>query len=198
MTPHNEEQLHQIHDERQEQIMLAALKVFSKYGIVGTKMNMIATEAGISQGLFYRYFKSKNELFTILIQVAMEESVSSIEKIYKLSVSPKEKIRILTEAILDKDGRYYFMLIHQAQTSTNVPEKARQVIEQYPLKRYIEQLLPLFKEGQQLGEIVEGSLEELISSYLSILSGVMVINSQKNSLYQIPKVELLMRMISKD
>lgn len=197
MAPLNEEQLHQIRDDRKVQIKHVALKVFSKYGINGTKMSMIAKEAGVSQGLFYRYFKSKDELFMMLIQEAMEESVSSIEKIYSLSVPPKEKIRTLTEVILDEGGKYYFMLIHQAHTSSGVPEKTKQLLEQYPLKLYIDLLLPLFREGQRVGEIVEGDLEEMISGYLSILSGVMVINSQENSFYQIPKVDLLMRILTK-
>lgn len=197
MAPINEEQLHQIRDERKIQIMHAALRVFSKYGIDGTKMSMIATEAGVSQGLFYRYFKSKDELFTMLIQEAMEESISAIEKLDHLSVSPREKIRILSEAILDEGGKHYFMLIHQAHTSSGVPEEVKQLIEQYPLEVYIERLLPLFKEGQRIGEILEGNPEELISSYLSILSGVMVINSQGNNFYQKPQVSLLMRILSK-
>lgn len=51
MAPLNEQQLEQIHDERREQIKKAALKVFARHGINGTKMSMIAAEAGISQGL---------------------------------------------------------------------------------------------------------------------------------------------------
>ncbi|PUB10475.1 TetR family transcriptional regulator [Paenisporosarcina sp. OV554] len=59
MTQLNEPQPNNIHDERREQIKNAALKVFAHRGIIGTKMSMIAAEAGISQGLSYRYFKSK-------------------------------------------------------------------------------------------------------------------------------------------
>jgi AcrR family transcriptional regulator len=198
MAPLNEEQLHKHRDERKELIIQAALKVFSRFGIDGTKMSMIATEAGVSQGLFYRYFKSKNELFTMLIKEAMEESLTVIEKIDNLPLSPKDKIRILTESILDEGGKHYFMLIHQAHTSSGVPEKAKQLLEQYPIKLYIDRLLPLFVEGQEEGEIVEGNLEELISSYLSILSGVMVINSQDNRFYQKPNVNLLMRILTKN
>lgn len=49
-------------DERREQIKKAARKVFAIKGIAGTKISMIAAEAGISQGLTYRYFQSKEEL----------------------------------------------------------------------------------------------------------------------------------------
>ena len=82
MAPMNEEQLHQIRDERKEQIMRAAIKVFSKRGIFGTKMSMIAGEAGVSHGLLYHYFKSKDELFITLVQWSMDEARHTLSDIY--------------------------------------------------------------------------------------------------------------------
>ena len=48
LSPLTEDQLHQIRDDRKEQIMLAGAKVFARKGIIGAKMSMIAKEAGIS------------------------------------------------------------------------------------------------------------------------------------------------------
>jgi len=62
LSPLSGEQLHQIRDERRGQIIQAAVNVFSRRGIIGTKMSMIAAEAGVSHGLVYHYFKTKDEL----------------------------------------------------------------------------------------------------------------------------------------
>lgn len=196
MAPLNEAQLHQIRDDRKEQIIRAALKVFSRRGIAGTKMSMIATEAGISQGLFYNYFKSKDELFISLVQEAVESSRASFAELYQAPGSALDRIRLLTESMIQADGSLYFKLIHQAQSSDGVPEKAKQLIEQYSLKMYVDQLLPLFTEGQQAGDIAEGNLEELISSYLTVLSGVMVLSTQEGGGYRIPNADILMRMVT--
>lgn len=182
----------QLHDERKEQITQAAIKVFSRRGIHGTKMNMIAEEAGISHGLFYHYFKSKDELFTSLIQEAVETSLTEIESLNQASSSPLDKIRLLTEAILEESGAPSFMLIHQARNSEGVPEKVKQLIQQYPMEVYVERLLPLFKEGQEKGEITSGNLEELISGYLTVLSGVMVLGEG----YSIPQADMLLRIVT--
>ncbi|WP_134682619.1 TetR/AcrR family transcriptional regulator [Brevibacillus migulae] len=196
MAPLNDEQLSQIRDERKEQILLAALHVFSRRGISGTKMSMIAAEAGISHGLLYHYFKSKDELFTELVDMAMVGAKSAMTQIYDLPGSPLEKIRALTREILDESGTPFFLLIHQARTADGVPEKAVQLIEQYSMDSFVAALLPLFQEGQQAGEIVSGNLEELIASYLSILSGLMVLNAREDENYRLPEIDLLLRMIT--
>ncbi|MCP1312549.1 TetR/AcrR family transcriptional regulator [Paenibacillus tyrfis] len=196
MAPLNDEQLHQIRDERKEQIMEAALKVFSRRGIVGTKMSMIAAEAGISHGLLYHYFKSKDELFTTLVRMAMLGAQDAMKSIYDLQGSPLDKIKYLTKEILDESGRPYFMLIHQARTSEGVPEKVKELIAQYSMKSFVDELLPVFKEGQQTGEIAAGDPAELISAYLSVLSSLMMLNAQDVENYRLPSSDILMRMVT--
>ncbi|KPV59100.1 TetR family transcriptional regulator [Paenibacillus sp. A3] len=196
MAPLNDEQLHQIRDERKEQIMEAALKVFSRRGIVGTKMSMIAAEAGISHGLLYHYFKSKDELFTTLVQMAMAGAQDAMKSIYDLQGSPLDKIKYLTNEILDESGRPYFMLIHQARTSEGVPEKVKELIAQYSMKSFVDELLPVFKEGQQTGEIAAGDPAELIAAYLSVLSSLMMLNAQDEENYRLPSSDILMRMVT--
>ncbi|MEC0177867.1 TetR/AcrR family transcriptional regulator [Paenibacillus favisporus] len=197
MAPLNEEQLHQIRDERKEQIKAAALQVFARKGILSAKMSMIAETAGISNGLLYHYFKSKDELFTSLVQEAMAESEAALRSIYDMPGTPLERIKALTAEILNEGGAPYFMLIHQSITSDGVPEQVKQLQQEYSMDSSVDILLPLFKEGQQAGELVEGDPRELIACYLSVLSGVMVINSNGSEVYRIPKVDMLMRLVAR-
>jgi AcrR family transcriptional regulator len=187
--------LQQIRDERKEQITEAALRVFARRGIIGTKMSMIASEAGISTGLLYRYFNSKDELFTTLVQQAIDESITGIKSIYQIPGSPLDKIKILTAEILNEGSQLYFMLMHHARTSEEVPLTAKKLIEENTMETYIDILEPLFIEGQKKGELAEDNPSELISCYLSLLSGLMTLNIQGDENYQMPKVDLLLRFI---
>jgi len=197
LTPLNNEQLLQIRDERKEQIMGAALKVFAERGIEGTKISMIAAEAGVSQGLFYHYFKSKDEAFITLVQIAMEASFSATKSLQNMPISSLEKIRFLTQTILKGEGKYYFLLIHQARISDELPDQVKELFSQYSMEAYVELMMPIFEEGQREGEIAAGDLEKLISSYFSILSGIMVVNAGGRSAYTIPEVEMIMRLVTK-
>lgn len=197
MSPLNEEQQLQIRDERREQIISAALKVFARRGIIGTKMSMIAAEAEISHGLLYHYFSSKEELFTTLVERAMLGSDEAMQSVYELPGSPLAKIRALTQDMLDEGGTDYFLLIHQARTSDGVPEKVEELMKLYSMDRYVKQLRALFRDGQEAGELADGDADEMISSYLSVLSGLMVLHVHKGGGYRLPSVDVLLRMITR-
>ena len=47
--------------------MNAAIRVFAHKGLAGAKMAEVAAEAGVSYGLAYHYFKSKEQLFAELV-----------------------------------------------------------------------------------------------------------------------------------
>ncbi|MGG4340491.1 TetR/AcrR family transcriptional regulator [Paenibacillus lautus] len=195
MAPSDKENQH-LRDMRREQILDAAVKVFSRRGVIGTKMSMIAEVAGLSHGLLYHYFKSKDQLFTTLVEFAMEQSHSTMMYVYQLPGSPIEKIKTLTELIFREGNSAYFMLIHQARTSDGVPESAKELIQRHSIKTYVDQLLPLFEEGQRVGEIADGDPQELISCYLTVISGLMLLDTQVNGDYSKPDIDILLRIIT--
>ena len=55
-------------EERREEILAAAEKVFAARGLHGTPTMEIAKAAGISQAYLFRLFPTKAELFTALVQ----------------------------------------------------------------------------------------------------------------------------------
>jgi AcrR family transcriptional regulator len=59
-TPSKREQQR---EERRNQILGAALTVFSQKGFHATNVSDVAAQAGVSQGTIYWYFESKDELF---------------------------------------------------------------------------------------------------------------------------------------
>ncbi|OXM82867.1 TetR family transcriptional regulator [Paenibacillus rigui] len=196
MKKANEEQAAQSYDERREQIKKAALKVFANRGIAGTKMSMIAAEAGISQGLSYRYFSSKEEIFTILVQEAMEQAESAIKNVGQLPGTPTEQLRALTINMLDPDHKLVFLLLQQARTSDDVPEKVRLLLEQYSPKSIIDQLIPTFVRGQQAEEFCIGDPYKLLFLYFTVITGLMLQDVQVEEDYWRKEVDQLMKLIT--
>lgn len=60
-------------EERQTEILKAAIRVFSKHGFDGAKMEYIAKEAGIGKGTVYEYFESKDRLFEEILKFSVEQ-----------------------------------------------------------------------------------------------------------------------------
>lgn len=58
--------------ERREQIIRAAIKLFSEQGYYSTTIQHIAREAGISVGLIYQYFRDKDDVLFLTLKLVLE------------------------------------------------------------------------------------------------------------------------------
>lgn len=196
LSPLNKQQLDQIRDERREQIKQAALKVFARRGYTGTKTSVIAEEAGISEGLIYRYFQSKKELYTTIVQELMEEAKRELTQAPSLPGTPFEQIRNLTKNMMDENNMYAFMLMERARTANDVPEKVTQMFSQVSTSVLIDPLIPVFVKGQESGEFSQGDPRKLLSWYFNIINSL-ITQDEVDKEYGLPDVDVLMRILTK-
>lgn len=61
-----------LEDLRREQILAAAIQVFSQKGFRVARMQEVADAAGVSNGTVYNYFRSKDELLLALLEQLSE------------------------------------------------------------------------------------------------------------------------------
>ncbi len=70
-------------EERPQQIIDAALRIFGEQGLAGARLDDIARCAGVAKGTIYLYFPNKEELFREVIRrtviVAIEEGERAVE-----------------------------------------------------------------------------------------------------------------------
>jgi AcrR family transcriptional regulator len=66
--PRTQQQNQVLQEESRSTIIKAALELFAHHGFESSSVSMIAKRAGISQGLMYNYFKSKDELLQAIFQ----------------------------------------------------------------------------------------------------------------------------------
>ncbi len=69
--PRTKEQIEEIRRDRRQAILDTALEVFVEKGYESASISMIAHRAGISKGLMYNYFESKEELLAEIIGIAI-------------------------------------------------------------------------------------------------------------------------------
>ncbi|WJH35420.1 TetR/AcrR family transcriptional regulator [Paenibacillus sp. CC-CFT747] len=196
MSPLTKKQLDQIRDERTAQIKQAALKVFARYGFLRTKTSMIASAAGISEGLIYRYFESKDKLYATIVQELMDAAASEIEDSRQLPGTPYEQIKALTRNMLDEENKFAFMLVLQARKSDDLLPEIAQILEHYSIDSMIDRLLPLFVHGQEMGEFAAGDPRQLLCWYFSVVNSL-ILQEQGDEEYGFPDVDILLRMLTK-
>ncbi len=93
-------------EDRRSVILAAAEKVFDHNGYAATKMEAIATEAKVSKGSLYNYFKSKRELFTQLFPQTLATQQVQAEQIMNSELSATGKIEQLLDDWFSRLGRY--------------------------------------------------------------------------------------------
>jgi AcrR family transcriptional regulator len=194
LSPKNKQTLEKIKDERREEIKQAALKVFAKKGMKGTKMSLIATEAGVSVGLAYRYFKSKEELFQILVQELLEHASEELDAVPFLSGTPLEQIQALTQSMLHEESRYAFMFIHQVRKAEAVPEIVAQLLEQYSTSDFYDKLVSIFVKGQEMKQFRDGDAKQLLAWYFFVIDSLLA-QEQGDEVYGMPRIDFLIQLI---
>ncbi|MDL2208586.1 TetR/AcrR family transcriptional regulator [Parabacteroides sp. OttesenSCG-928-O15] len=77
--PRTPEQFEKIREEKKKIILDTALELFANQGYAATSIKLIAEKAGISKGLMYNYFDSKETLLRTILMQLMEEMLDMLD-----------------------------------------------------------------------------------------------------------------------
>ncbi|MDA8138354.1 MAG: TetR family transcriptional regulator [Desulfobacteraceae bacterium] len=93
-------------ERKREEIMKAAIRVFSRLGYHQTKVSDIAKELKISTGSFYLYFQNKRELFIDVIDQVFKAIVGEAAVAIKGEENYFERMRIRGRVFFENYTRY--------------------------------------------------------------------------------------------
>lgn len=85
-------------DDRPAEIVAAALESFAERGFAATRLDDIATRAGVTRGTLYLYFPSKEELFKAVVRQSIVPVIAHVEEMIAAYRGPT--IDLLTKLIL--------------------------------------------------------------------------------------------------
>ena len=121
-------------DEVKERIQQAALREFSAKGFERSSIRSIARRAGIAAGNVYRYFRSKDDLFRVVVGPAYDEAVRLITQYGPPGNESSGDGSVFMEDIAELTARLYTehrveLLILLDGSKGSVYESARQEVE---------------------------------------------------------------------
>ena len=90
MSPRTQEQFEKMRESRRHQIMEAALELFASEGYSHCSISQLASHAGISKGLLYNYFSSKEALLIEIIEEGMHDIMAMIDPNLDGTLEPEE------------------------------------------------------------------------------------------------------------
>ena len=95
---------------RRRDILLAAARVFARDGYANATLDDVAAQMGVTKGVIYYYFRSKEDIFTEIRATAVREAIERLEAIIARGDPPevtlRAAIRDLVSHIFDDLDRF--------------------------------------------------------------------------------------------
>lgn len=153
------------HGDKRKKIFDAAVQVFSREGFHKATIDMIASLSGVAKGSIYRYFKSKEDLLSQLLNEKYDEILINFNMIFSKEKDVIKQIQKMIEFWVSfiEENHQVYRLIQSEAIAHNV-EEGKMFYD------YVISHLPMLKE-----RIVALNIEKKIktTSFYSVFYGIL-------------------------
>lgn len=104
-------------EDKRRQLLDAAVRVFARKGFHATRVADIAEEAGVSHGLLYHYFKSKDQVLEAVFHENWSLLVARIESVEETDEPAADQLRHISAIVL--------------RTWLHLPDVVRVVVQEF-------------------------------------------------------------------
>ena len=167
-------------EERKENIISTALKLFSEQGFYVTTIPDIAAKVGMSVGNFYNYFSSKDILAKELILYISEYLGRHIRAINERPVSTREKIGAIVAMYFSMASERpemieYFLRIYLSNREV-FGERCEGMVCVSP---FITEMMIFFDDGVAGGELRNQDFFSAFGLFMGYLGGMVFLFGEK-------------------
>ncbi len=145
-------------NSKQLQIIQTASKIFSQKGFKSTTMREIADNADVNLALLNYYFRSKENLFDIIMARSVDSMQSRIIPIFESNKSVKDKIEMFVDNYIDgvlENPELPGFIFHEIYYN---PQK---LLDKYFDKEQMNKLFEKFKK-QLIEEAIQGKIKMIL------------------------------------
>lgn len=157
---------------KKSQIIQAALDLFLERGYYGTKTSQISKRAGISEGLLFHYFPTKEILLEELINIGLEgmrmpmqiNAKNGLDFFYQFTTM------LFLQAEKNSFIAQMFVFMGHVACAEDIPERLRKLAASVDTIAYSRSWV---EAGQQDGSIRKGNVMSLSNMYWCSIHGIM-------------------------
>ncbi len=142
-----------VSEQRKNQIIAAATKVFTQLGFQNARMDDIVEESGLSKGTLYWYFKSKDDIILNILGNLFDQELSELKNLSQIEGSAKKRLLRFSEQTFStfKDMKHLMPIILDFYALSLRRDQVQEVFKGY-LRSYLEILVPIIQQGIDQGE----------------------------------------------
>ncbi len=185
--------------ERQRANLLAAARRLIVRGQTPITMEALAGEAGVSQGLAYRYFPSKDALFRAVMEDMLRTTEAWAVPPDVLALPPRARIERMVVAMLERRqaNPEFFRFFFRSLSDGSLPSDLR-ARAQDRVRVLRERLRDLVVAAQAAGEITAGDPDELVVAMVACIEGLwrqMSRDARGGRPSVLPRPEIVLRLL---
>ena len=165
-----------VSEERRNQILDAASRVFAKLGFQQARMDDIVKESGLSKGALYWYFKSKDEIVMAILSSLFERELTDLRTLLDADGPASERLieGIRREAADLKRMPLFMPLAYEFYAQSFRSKAVRQALKRY-LHGYFDIITPLIQQGIDRGEFRPVNVQEATIAMGSLIEGTLLL-----------------------
>ncbi|HKM60092.1 MAG TPA: TetR/AcrR family transcriptional regulator [Candidatus Bathyarchaeia archaeon] len=193
----NEQKNEQMRTETIRKILESASAVFAAKGRAATVTD-IAEKAQISQGLAYRYFRSKEEIYTTLIRQVAEASGGPAQRVNQVQGTPGQRLTLLITNMLEANRQNpgISQIMYNALEDQTTPADLKAIVQSngQELQSAIRQLIV---DGQATGEVVKDDPDQLLVTLVALVRGLTkraTLLDPKDPKFHFPDAKIILRI----
>jgi AcrR family transcriptional regulator len=134
----------------------------------------VAQAAGVSQGLAYRYFTGKEQLYRELLEHAVAQAnLVTAPLASASSATPGQRLTLLVTGLVEyrRDHLEIFQLLDQVLTTDPAPDDITAEIRRRG-EHFVAELRDLIRAGQATGEVAAGDPDQMVVALTAMLEGL--------------------------
>lgn len=164
-----------VSQERMSQIIEAAMTVFAEKGFSQARMDDIARESGVSKGLIYWYFKSKDEIITAILDNMISRDLEQASALDDLP-SAREKLLAFTRRSVDSlvKMKPLMPILFEFWSLMMRRKSGRQTMHKY-YRAYLDAIIPIIQQGIDRGEFRPVDAESVAVAAGAIFEGTIIL-----------------------
>ena len=165
-----------VSEERIEQITEAATKVFAEQGFDKARMDDIASEAKLSKGTLYLYFKSKDAIITHLLDKLFEREFADLNKLAITDAPASEKLKNFANALIAdiQNWSRLIPIMYEFLGRLFRQNVVQQAFKKY-MRTYLDMITPIIQQGIDEGEFHAKDAESVAITFGALFEGTILL-----------------------
>ncbi len=198
--PRSAEQNEVIRAATRDRIQAAAITLFTRKGFAATSVQDIAGKAGISTGLMYRHYRTKDDLFGAIVDQAAD-GLEVVATAFRTEAPARELILGFAREFLDDiaaggTSLEFYLLLQQAVLKGGDDARITRLLDRH--ETLFAETVRLIERGQRDGTFRDGPAATLADVFFASLGGLALMKLTRGDRFTAPTPELFTAILIKD